>query len=172
MSENTYNNWIKKPKDRNAFAAWYTEANPILIIKIYRITGGDLPSAEDLLHDVIVQILDTVDVRKMVNESALHGYIVKAAKNRWMTNLSRNNRFSSLEETSFQDTTTEDTPINNLINEETANHIKTSLSAGEQQILRYMIDGKTLAEIAEAEKISYSNAGVKVHNIRNKINNL
>lgn len=171
MSEQTFKIWRSAVSDRSAFEQWYREINSELLLQIHRMVGGDLGLAEDLLHDVVVRFLERGMVKKISAESSVKAYLFVSARNRYLDHLRRAKvaNQSSQEVTELSDNIT---PFDELLLQERLDRLETELSVEEKATLQRMIDGKKLSEIASEEELSYSNAGVKVHRIRNKINYL
>jgi len=167
VSDETYQRWRAAPASRGHFEPWYDEVNPGLLLQIYRMTGGNLSLAEDLLHDVVLRFLERNDVEKLPSDSAARAYLFTAARNRFRDHLRRTRTAPVSEPADVEPDHT--TPADYLLLEERIVELNAALSAPELETLQRLIEGKTLSEIADEEGLSYSNAGVRVHRIRQRI---
>ena len=68
----------------------FIQRYPMLLASARKLTGGDLESAEDLVHDVFVQFtLARPDLAVIEN---IDGYLHRALRNRHLSNIRRNAR--------------------------------------------------------------------------------
>lgn len=170
MSEEAFQRWRAAPSNRAAFESWYDGANPPLLLQLYRMTGGDLGLAEDLLHDVVLRFLERGEVERLPTESAATAYLYAAARNRFRSHLRR--AAIASEAPPVDPEPVETTPADYLLLEERLAELEAVLTVGELETAQRLAEGKTLGEIAAEEGLSYSNAGVRVHRIRKKIRDL
>lgn len=170
MAVDAFKAWFENPTNRDLFEIWYNQANPVLFVQVYKLTGGNKSLSEDLLHDVMIQFLDRKEVTRMRNESAARAFIVTSVRNRWRDYLRRENKNESLD--TLDEPSSPDSPVELMLLEERLASIEKVLTEDERGTFWRMIEGKDLKEISQEESIKYSNAGVKVHRIRNKIRDL
>jgi RNA polymerase sigma factor (sigma-70 family) len=156
------------PDDRAAFTAWYRETYPALFVTAHRATAGDRAAAEDLCQEAILAFMTRGGLAKVGTEGEALAYLRRSVVNAYIDGIRRNRREPPGEAYLHAIGSAEE----GVDFEQQYHRLWAALDAAEQQLLRMMLDGHSLGEMAEKLGLSYSNTGVRVHRIRNKIREL
>lgn len=165
-----YQRWRREPADKEAFGEWYTDIYSTLLEAGYRVSRGDRQAAEDLVQDAIVRFASRQVHQRVESESEATAYLMRSVYNGWIDSVRKHKKEVSASEGVEQYDLA--SPPEVLIAEDKVKEIEQSLKEVDLTILAMMIAGEPLSTIAELNKLSYPTAGVRVHRIRQLINNL
>lgn len=134
------------------------------------MTGGDRAIAEDLCHDAILAFVTRGGLRKARSAEQALSYIKASIAHAQVDVWRKSKRLLPLEwaaELSEPPAGPEAAAA-----QEAYKQLLDRLGVDDQKLLALMLAGETLSRIAEILGVSYSNAGVRVHRIRKRINDL
>lgn len=165
----SFQRFQRDPDDRQAFAEWYRETYPAVFMTAYRVALGNRATAEDLSHEAIVAFVTRGGLRKVMDEHGALAYLKRAVTNGYIDAL----RARKHEIDAEPPEPAADSYIPELVElSQEYDALVETLDESDRELLRMIIAGHTLPEIAGAFAISYSAAGVRVHRIKNKIREL
>jgi RNA polymerase sigma factor (sigma-70 family) len=156
--------------DREALAAWYQEVYPSIFVYAFRITHGNRSLAEDLCHEVLFTFLSEGHIKKIVEPKSAVFYIRSMISRAFRDGLRKERRRATNRPT--LEISGSDSPEISVAANDVYEQLVNQISAEDYEILGMMFSGESLSHIAAELGISYSNAGVRVHRIRQQINEL
>jgi RNA polymerase sigma factor (sigma-70 family) len=160
----------RDPRNMEAFDEWYREAYPPLFLFAFRITRGNRPLAEDLCHDAILAFVTRGHMKKAKNSELALGYVRQSIAHAHVDVIRAKTRESA--NPLVLESVTDDPGETLVAAQNVYSQLIGRLGPDDHEILGMMFAGESLSRIAAALNISYTNAGVRVHRIRNIINEL
>jgi RNA polymerase sigma-70 factor (ECF subfamily) len=161
----------KNRQDDEAWKSLYKGMWPFIWTLVFRRLHGLKEAAEDASQEVFVRLLKSCPFDRLRDPEEFRAYTYTVA-----VNVSRNymrllrvelkNR-SVGELDSVQSTM--DTPEGNAERNDLLREIFGQLDERDQQLLKLLIEGYSLGEIASQLGLSYRNAAVRVHRIRKRL---
>jgi RNA polymerase sigma factor (sigma-70 family) len=153
------------PSSRAAFEAWYRETYPKLFLVAYRVTSGNRAAAEDLCQEAILSFMTRGGLAKVEDDGQALAYLRRTVSNAHINSTRREGQEVPAEAPSRTTGGVEE----GVDFEQRYHRLWTTLDTSERKLLRLMIDGHSIGEIAQVLGLTYSYAGVRVYRMRNKI---
>lgn len=160
----------RSPKDEGTFRQWYEAAYPSLFASAFRLTHGNRALAEDLCQDAVVAFISKGGLAKVNTDAQALSYLSRTIRNHFIDLLRKQSHEASIEAPAEVGDAHALTDA--LLAAQQLDQLVAGLGPADREILGMMIAGDTLSDIARENGLSYSNAGVRVHRIRNKIKSL
>jgi RNA polymerase sigma-70 factor, ECF subfamily len=162
------------PDDPKAWEALFRRYWPYVFAINYRLLRGNRDLAEDASQDVFLRIARYRPFADLRDPAAFKAYLRIVARNVCRDYL----RWSRREESGEQRLEDQSdlfgadgnaTAVQEV--DEILKDLTRDLSDVEQRLVRMLIDGYGLGDIAQSLGLTYSAAGVRVHRLRNKLRN-
>jgi len=155
--------------DMAAFESWYRETYPELFMAAFRITRGNRAMAEDLCQETILAFVTEGHIQKADGAPEALAYLRRMSANLHVDQIRKSLRTQKVPPDPTESDHTAETEVE-------ARDIYAllidRLPSEDHEILGMMFAGETLERIAATLNMSYSNAAVRVHRIRNIIKEL
>ena len=162
-------------RDREAWETLYGVMRPFVYSVVYRRLGGSAALAEDATQEVFLRLVRSSPFDRLRKVDAFRGYTWRVADNVALTYRRRllahptaplddeREEASAIEHASGTDWTGE-VEIKELLNE-----VWQELSSADRRLLRLLLDGCSIREVAKALAFNYSAAAVRVWRLRAKL---
>ncbi|SRR6266404_1447917 len=154
------------PSDMAAFESWYRETYPELFMAAFRITRGNRAMAEDICQEAILGFVTEGHIQKTRGAPEALAYLRRMSANLHVDQIRKSMRTQKLPPDSVESDHSAETEVEAR---DLYALLIDRLPNDDHEILGMMFAGETLERIAETLDISYSNAAVRVHRIRNII---
>jgi RNA polymerase sigma factor (sigma-70 family) len=161
----------KTPKETVLWGELYKELRPTIYAAAYQLCRGDTATADDLTQEAFLKFLAGEHVKKVTNEYEMIGYLRAIVRRLFLDEVRRRGThptFSTDEiapdelEKALQRT------IRYSLSEPDV-AIFQELSRDDRELLLRMIRGETTSEIADAMRLKYSAAAVRLYRLRKKL---
>jgi RNA polymerase sigma factor (sigma-70 family) len=169
----------KARSDERAWTTVYRTMWPFVLGHTYRALRGQRDLAEDASQEVFYRLVRYCDFETMTTVDVFRAYVRSVCWNvsrdllsqiiRRREELSSDEQSQMLSELVVTATTPQDiAETMEILNEQ----VLAKLDKEDQTLVKLLLDGNTLGEIAQNLGIDYSNAGVRVHRLRERLRNL
>jgi len=165
------------PGDEQAWTKLYRALWPFVVAVIYRYLRGSKENTEDAAQEVFLRMARANAFGRIDNADALRLYLWKISVNVARTFRARDRARQHIESPS-DDLTEEASDLvlrddePDLIAADLLRSVFRDLDPQDRKLLQWMLEGRKVREIAETEGITYSNAGVRIYRLRQKIDNI
>lgn len=157
------------PADERAWASFYDMAWPFIFANVYRAAGGDHAAAEDAAQTVFLQLVRYTDFSTIRTAPDLRAYLlvlsrrvsVKSARTRAHDDLADLDAAQAVATGSESEAAAERSDL--LV------HALRGLDPGDRELVRLVAAGWTRGEIARHLGISVNAATVRIHRLRQKL---
>lgn len=152
----------QNPDDESAWDAWFREVYPRVVYIVARKAVGDIDLAEEVTQGAIERFLRYRAFERVRSDREAVAYLVQSAArlvadNRRYRELTLSYQLEDSAEHSEEET---DSDLEFLLS-----HI----SEQDQEVLRLVLEGYTVREIADAFGIGYSAAGMRINRARDRL---
>ncbi|MFA5504047.1 MAG: sigma-70 family RNA polymerase sigma factor [Vulcanimicrobiota bacterium] len=160
------------PLNEKAWADFYKHLRPRVAGILYRVGVGDREEIKDLCQIVFTRFIEyspwNRNWRSLPDSREIVAYFAVVAKNTARTVYSKAKEIS---QASIDDITVPDSQLveEQILSQQSVFKTIGDLNSEESELFFLLVEGYKLPEIANLLKISYSNAGVRVHRLREKL---
>lgn len=160
-------------KDRQDDTAWkslYQAMWPLVWSVVFRRLHGLKAPSDDAAQEVFIRLLKSCPFDNLRNPEDFRAYTYRVSvnvANNYLRTLLLEAKAENIEEVGLLSSA--EGPEGGLESNELLKEILGYIDARDHHILRLLIDGHSLREIASRLGISYSNTAVRVHRIRKKL---
>jgi len=167
----------RDPDDQKAWISLYTQLWPFVVgIVLRRARGRPDLSVQDTAQDIFIRLFRSRITLRITDPEEFRKYLWRIADNATRTTLRKERaRAASSINLDLQELTISGEPWIQDEHEydwEALKEIKDGLEPSEITLLDFLLDGRSLSEIASELGISYSNVGVRVYRLRTKVRRL
>lgn len=161
----------KSKADTDAWKLLYLRMWPFVFGVNFRLLGGIRQSAEDLSQEVFVRLLQYSSFEKLQDSDSLHRYLRQVCLNvtRDYVQQSARRKEEGLTEDELGVFKSQMIRLDESIINEEYRRLLSTLGDDDRQIIEMAIVGYSLHEIASMAGISYNNAAVRLHRIRQNL---
>lgn len=161
------------PGDNEAWEQLYRKFWPWVFANAFRMLRGDRQLAEDASQDVFIRLLRYCNFENLREPEAFKHYAYIVCRNVTRDYLRRLFHSSKQTNTMWDETQTEGAPRepNQAILSLQAAEMFELLEERDRLLLKMVVDGFDLREVSEKLGITYGNAAVRLHRIRNRLRN-
>lgn len=164
----------RAPDDDEAWSELYVSQWPFVFAINYRLLRGQRDLAEDLSQDVFIRLRRYCPFARLREPASFRAYLAAVCRNVFRSYLrqSLSRGEIGLEElgTGGLSLLSVDTKADEQLEaDELLRDFLGALAPRDRRLLRYLIDGHSLKEIAKATGWSYTNAGVRVYRLRRQL---
>ena len=157
-----------------AWREWFSLVYPRVFFAVYGITDGDLERSKDITQSAIERFLRYRALDRVETDDDAVGYLIRTAR-RVNVDLNRQTaaRLAAYQASSAEQVTVE-TPyaggegIEALDLERLAHR----LSKNDQQLVAWLLAGRTISEVAADLGIGYTAAATRIHRAKSRLRNL
>lgn len=166
------------PTNEEAWASLYQTMWPFMLGVVYRRLRGAEGLAEDAAQEVFVRLARAHPFDRFRDTDAFRGYVWRVADNVARTYarrlLGRRATEVAVPEAAIEDAAMVESPRTSSAEDEFAtgqlrDKLLGELDRNDLEIVRLLLAGRTLSEIASAVGLTYSNAGVRLHRLRRRL---
>jgi RNA polymerase sigma factor (sigma-70 family) len=164
--------------DRNNEQAWevvFAGAWGTGLSAANRVLRGQLDVAKDVTQEAFQRIIQYCDFKKLQDSESFLSYFRAVCRNAGLNALRRLIP-ESVNEVSFDEfemlsarVNRPDTPEQVLRAQQLVDELLKSLDPADQELMKLLLEGYSLAEIASRVGLSYVNAGVRLHRLRDAL---
>lgn len=158
-------------EDKEAWTLLYDQMWPLIFATTFRILRGHQDRAEDSSQDTFVRLIRYCDFRKLREPFDFRRYARTVAENvayDYLQEMQRVASGSKEYEDALQDRVF-DSPEQAALLRQVIQQIWDQLDAEERTLASFVAEGYPISEIAQRLGLSYSNAGVRIHRLRQRI---
>ncbi|MGH9365977.1 MAG: RNA polymerase sigma factor [Thermoanaerobaculia bacterium] len=162
-------------EDKEAWTLLYDLTWPRILAICYRALRGVHDRAEDASQEVFIRLLRYCDFRKVQDPGDFLRYlhtVAKNAANDYLREMRHVVVDFEQQEASLQDILPVATPEQVARAKELLERLWDELDPEERTLAEFLMEGHTVSEIAQRLGWSYSNAGVRIHRLRQRIRKL
>jgi RNA polymerase sigma factor (sigma-70 family) len=162
-------------RDREAWETLYRVMRPFVYSVAYRRLRGSAALAEDATQEVFLRLVRSFPFGRLRKVDALRGYVWRVADNVALTYRRRLLAHPTVpldderEEVSAAEHPAGTDWISEVEIKELLNEIWQELSAADRRLLKMLLAGYSIKEVADAFAINYSAAAVRVWRLRAKL---
>lgn len=163
--------------DEDAWRVLYRQTWPFVYAAVYRRLRGSRALAEDASQEVFIRLVRACPFERLLDPDAFRRYVWRVADN-VARDQARHAAHRYAIEVSLPEVETSGMGIQNsaridenLDARDLLRHIVNKVVPADRQMLRLTLQGKTLSEIAKSEGLTYRNAAVRLHRLRQRLRN-
>jgi RNA polymerase sigma-70 factor (ECF subfamily) len=158
------------PSDEGAWRSLYRQMWPFIVAVAYRRLR-DKGMAEDVAQDVFIRLFQSQPQKEISDPSQFRAYVwrmtVNAANTAFQKRRPKHPSDATFEELARLDVSDPSTsPDSRLYLREALGLVRDTLEPQDVRLLTLLLQGRSLSEVAKDLGISYSNAGVRLHRVR------
>lgn len=162
------------PTDEKLWTELFRRLHPRVYVLAYRLSSGDASTAEDLTQEAFLRFIRYKAFSRLTSEEAAVGYLRAILRNVVRDYYRKADQIPtvSLDDPSTATETHHlEAAIASTLSAEDFS-ILDGLDAEDQRLLRLVIEGWTMSEIAEKMDLRYSACAVRLHRIKKKLREL
>ncbi len=169
MSEDLIERIRKAPGDERRWAAWYKATYPRLSYFAFRLMSGDAEAARDLVQEAFTRFVAYRAIERVSNDNHALAFLLTTCRNLAADAGAKvqhvpEQALEGLELMAAADQKSE--PALDL------DRLQAALEPESRQLIQWAREGLTVAEIAKRLGITYTAAGVRLHRIRKRLQEL
>ncbi len=148
-----------------AWDQWFRAIYPRVYYILFRKTSGDVGQTEDLVQGTIERFLRYDGIDKVKNDDDAVAYLTKTGLRLW-ADFSRSDwesmPYSDLSSTDKADEREWERTLD-------LDRLAEALDPEDRNIVQWLHEGRSVSEVAERMRISYSAAGTRIHRVKEKL---
>jgi RNA polymerase sigma factor (sigma-70 family) len=154
--------------DNDAWRTLSDQTRATAIDAAKRVLRGQAEHADDVVQEAFLRIFQYCKFADLTNIDAFLRYLKAVCRNAALDMLKAVGQ--SAERNKLADSPVlEETPEDIVIAQETLNDFMNQLAVSDREMLSLSMDGYDLAEIADRLGLSYTNAAVRLHRLRERL---
>jgi RNA polymerase sigma factor (sigma-70 family) len=161
--------------DEDAWRFLFEQSWATALTTSNRVLRGQLELARDVAQEAFHRIVRYCKFADLLDPDDFFLYLKAVCRNAArdaLKDLTAEALVESAEEGELEEIrVSEETPENLISARETLNEFRQQLDESDRKMLNLLIEGFDLPEIADRLTLSYSNAGVRVHRLRERLRN-
>jgi len=164
-----------RPADENAGSELCRQMWPFVFGIVFRRLRGNAQAAEDVTQDVFLNLFRAKPFSKLQEPDLFRSYLARMAHNasssylRFVLGKNEIERTPEFREAVVTQLAENDSQLRTNDLTRLIQSIMPELEPKERELLRLVLEGLTTSEIADAMGMRYSNAGVRLHRLRNRL---
>lgn len=162
-------------EDKEAWTLLYELMWPRVLATTFRVLHGVRDRAEDASQEVFIRLFRYCDFRKLRDPGDFQRYLQTVAKNvanDYLREMRQIVLDIGQEEVSVEGVLPVATPEQVARARELVERLGDELAPEERTLAEFLIKGYRVSEIAHQLGLSYSNAGVRIYRLRQRVRNL
>jgi RNA polymerase sigma factor (sigma-70 family) len=157
-------------QDDQAWSLLFRRMWPFIFSVVYRRMQGDRTAAEDATQEVFIRLVKSCPFDELSTADAFRGYAWRVADNVGRTYRQRRAKVREIQWIDEEPTEHQEPDFEIEIElDEILGDVWRNLDPAERKLLRLILSGTKLNEIARKCHLSYANAGVRVFRLRRKL---
>lgn len=163
--------------DEEAWRALYRQMWPFVFAAVYRRLRGDGALAEDASQEVFIRLVRACPFERLRDPEAFRRYLWRVADNvartyaRQVVGRHAAEVLTSEAEASGMDVQRFSRTGEELDAQDLMRRVVGDLTPSDRELLRLVLEGHSLSELAEARGLTYGNAAVQLHRLRQRLRN-
>lgn len=163
------------PADEDAWRALYRQTWPFVFAVVYRRLRGAKALAEDASQEVFLRLVRACPFERLRDPDAFRRYVWRVADNVARTYARRILARHAAEiptpeaEIGARDVQRVDLVEEKLAAEELLRQVVGGIEPRDRELLRLVLAGHSLSEIAKATGVTYGSAAVRLHRLRQRL---
>jgi RNA polymerase sigma factor (sigma-70 family) len=145
------------------WAQWYKIIYPKVYSAAFRLSNGDAEAARDLTQEALVRFLDYRAIERVTDDRHAVSFLIKTCRNLAIDRNARAHEIPLSELGAAEGIETSEEPVEPTLDLE---KMLGSLPAQDQELMHWVRQGLSVAEIARRTGNSYTAIGVRLHRIR------
>jgi len=158
--------------DKEAWTLLYDLLWTRVFATTFRILRGHRDRAEDASQEVFIRLIKYCDFRKLLEPGEFQRYLHTVAENvayDYLDEMRRLTRDLEQQENAVPESFSGDNPEEIARVKETVAQLWSELDVEERALANLLMEGRTVSEIAQHFGWNYSNAGVRIHRLRERL---
>jgi len=151
-----------------AWDKWFRAIYPRVYFTLFGMTSGTKEKAEDLVQESIERFIKYDGLEKVQTDAEAVSYLIKTGKRLWIDQI--RGEQESVPYADGRESETDDSQ--SLEKEMEIERLAEQLKEDDRNLVMWIREGRSIQELAERLRISYSAAGVRVHRLREKLRKL
>jgi RNA polymerase sigma factor (sigma-70 family) len=166
--------WLQEdPKDEDLWKALYRHIKRFVYAVAYRVLNGNEESAKDATQVVFLRLFEYCEFTEFSEPQEFLGYVATVARHAALDLIKGERRYvTGLDLTLCDFLPGTPTPQQYERAHNQLHGLLEHLSSAERSLVDLLMEGRTLDEIAGRLGISYANAAVRIHRLRERLLNL
>jgi RNA polymerase sigma factor (sigma-70 family) len=154
------------PNSGPFWAAWYKKAYPSVYYAAYRFARGNIETARDLAQETFTRFLQYEAIDRVTDEKHALSFLIKTCRRLAIDRDGRAREISLQDIPEYELAAPLDAPARAALE---LDELLGVLTPQERQMVQWTRDGFAIADIAIKLGISYTAAGVRLHRIRKRL---
>ena len=154
------------PGSQRVWTAWYKSAYTKVYYAAYRFSYGNRDTARDLTQETFKRFIEYRAIDRVKDDKHALAFLIRTCRN---LAIDRNVSVAEISLEGLPEAEFPAAPEANTQHAFALDQILPTLNAEDREIIEYLRNGLTVAEIAQKLKISYSAAGVRLHRMRKRL---
>jgi RNA polymerase sigma factor (sigma-70 family) len=165
--------WLQEdPKDEDLWKALYHQIRRFVYAVAYRVLNGDEELAKDATQVVFLRLFEYCEFTEFSEPQEFLGYVATVARHAALDLIKREGRYiTGLDLTLCDFLPGTPTPRQHERARNQLHDLLEQLDSAERSLVDLLMEGRTLDEIAGRLGISYANAAVRIHRLRERLLN-
>jgi len=153
----------ENPTSQSRWAEWYKVIYPKLYYGAFRLSNGDVEAARDLAQEALARFLDYRGIERVTDDRHAVSFLIKTCRNLAIDRNARAHEIPLDELADIEAIEAPEQPIEPGLDLE---KMLQSLEPQDRELMRWVREGLSVADIARRIGTSYSAVGVRLHRIR------
>jgi RNA polymerase sigma factor (sigma-70 family) len=165
--------WLQEdPKDEDLWKALYHQIRRFVYAVAYRVLNGNEELAKDATQVVFLRLFEYCEFTEFSEPQEFLGYVATVARHAALDLIKREGRYiTGLDLTLCDFLPGTPTPRQHERARNQLHDLLEQLDSAERSLVDLLMEGRTLDEIAGRLGISYANAAVRIHRLRERLLN-
>jgi RNA polymerase sigma factor (sigma-70 family) len=165
--------WLQEdPKDEDLWKALYHQIRRFVYAVAYRVLNGDEELAKDATQVVFLRLFEYCEFTEFSEPQEFLGYVATVARHAALDLIKREGRYiTGLDLTLCDFLPGTPTPRQHERARNELHDLLEQLDSAKRSLVDLLMEGRTLDEIAGRLGISYANAAVRIHRLRERLLN-
>lgn len=160
----------KDPTDDDLWRKLYREIRRFIYAIAYRVLNGNEELAKDATQDVFLRLFKYCEFTEFSEPQEFLGYVAVVARHAALNLVKREGKYvTGLDITLCDFMPGTPTPLQHERAKNRLHDVLEQLDPDEVVLVELMMNGSSLEDIAKGLEISYANAAVRIHRLREKL---
>jgi RNA polymerase sigma factor (sigma-70 family) len=160
------------PTNEDLWKALYDKIRRFVYVVAFRVLNGNEELAQDATQVVFLRLFEYCEFTEFSEPQEFLGYVATVARHVALDLIKREGKYvTGLDVTLCDFLPGTPTPRQHEQAKNQLHDLLEQLDSGDKSLVNMLMEGRTLDEIAERIGVSYANAAVRVHRLREKLLN-
>lgn len=162
----------KDPKNQDLWKALYHKIRRFVYVVAFRVVNGNEELAKDATQVVFLRLFEYCEFTEFSEPQEFLGYVATVARHAALDLIKREGKYiTGLDLTLCDFLPGTPTPRQHERAQNQLHDLLEQLDPEDKSLVNMLMEGWTLDEIAERLGVSYANAAVRIHRLREKLRN-